>query len=143
VNAILSRSTYTAKQVLGTLAVFDDNNQKTFECKTLELPWKNNQVGQSCIPKGNYNVVRRDSEKFRRHFRIVELDGSEVTGRVGPILIHPGNFASDIRGCILIGREHQDINGDGNLDVTNSRDTLNALLAAAPNGFALRSDGIH
>ena len=142
-NAVLNRSAYSEKQVLGTLTVFDDHNQQIFECKTLELAWKNNEVGESCIPKGDYKAIPRTSEKFAKHFRIVELNGEEVTGRVGPILIHPGNLYTDIRGCILVGKEFQDINGDGNLDVTHSRDTLKALLVAAPTGFRLRIDGTH
>lgn len=44
----------------------------------------------------------------------------------------------DILGCILVGLKHSDVNKDGYLDVTNSKDAMNVLLKAYPNGFELQ-----
>ena len=34
---------------------------------SIELPWKDNQTGVSCIPEGRYELVKRWSLKFGRH----------------------------------------------------------------------------
>lgn len=53
------------------------------------------------------------------------------------ILIHPGNFYTDIEGCILVGSDLSDINADGLIDVINSGDTMDKLLELMPNKFNL------
>lgn len=64
-------------------------------CSTIELPWKNNMKGISCIPEGEYEIVERYSKKHQRH---LILKG--VTER-SFVLIHPANDASkELRGCI-------------------------------------------
>lgn len=78
-------------------------------CFTLELPWRDNASGVSCIPPGNYDVrylARSTSGKYHDVYHV-----SGVPGR-GGILIHGGNFAgdrtlgmrSDVLGCVLPGR---------------------------------------
>jgi hypothetical protein len=62
---------------------------------TIELPWKNNQAGVSCIPEGEYELVKRWSLKFGRHLQILNVPGREY------ILIHPANEAlRELKGCI-------------------------------------------
>jgi hypothetical protein len=62
---------------------------------TIELPWKNNQAGVSCIPEGKYDLVKRWSPKFGSHLQILNVPGREL------ILIHPANDALlELRGCI-------------------------------------------
>ncbi len=124
-KAVLMRLNQSNDQILGVLQIFDDTD-KVFEAKTLELPWLNNQQNISCIPAGSYLMKKRQSPKYKNHFHILELDGSEVKGR-NYILIHHGNFKRDIRGCILVGIAHTDIDGDGLRDVTSSRNTMNRL----------------
>ncbi len=51
----------------------------------------------------------------------------QVAGKVW-ILIRPGNYFADIRGCILVGREHADINDDEYKDVSSSTSTVKELL---------------
>lgn len=140
-RAYLKRADYSDKQVLGTLELYDGDN-KLFECKTLELAWKDNQHQVSCIPKGTYKAVKRNSAKFHDHFHVLELDGSEVNGR-DMILIHQGNYNTDIKGCILVGRAHSDINKDGYLDVIDSKNTLSSLNQIAPQEFELNITGDH
>lgn len=107
------------------------DDQTVFTCKTLELPWRDNQYQISCIPKGNYNVVRRWSEKYGNHFHVLGVPGRNY------ILIHVGNYYTEIRGCILVGTSHTDINRDGYRDVTSSKVTMNRLLELMPKSFTL------
>lgn len=86
---------------------------------SLELPWLNNEVEISCIPKGNYKVVTNFSSKYQKDMWQV-LD---VEGRTG-IRIHSANYASEIEGCIVLGSERKDINGDGTMDVAGSRKAI-------------------
>ena len=62
-----------------------------------------------------------------------------VTGVPGRTLIriHTGNYTSQIQGCILVGDSIKDINRDGILDVTNSKNTFNALMDKLPESFIL------
>ena len=50
-----------------------------------------------------------------------------VTGR-SEILIHAGNYISDTLGCILVGDQFRDLDGDSLTDVTSSRQALGVLL---------------
>ncbi len=99
--------------------------------KTLELPWKNNQKKISCIPTGKYNVVKRRSSKHGNHFHILDVPDRDM------ILIHAGNYFSDILGCVLPGRNHADINKDGYSDVTHSKQTMIELNKILPDRFKL------
>ncbi|WP_417366884.1 DUF5675 family protein [Flavobacterium beibuense] len=130
-TAVLTRELSQSKQTLGRLVLYDREMNKVFECKTLELPWKNNERQKSCIPSGLYNITLRTSPKYGRHFLVNNVKGRDA------ILIHAGNYYTDILGCILVGKDFRDINGDGLKDVTSSKTTLKQLLELAPNGFKL------
>lgn len=90
-------------------------------CKTLELPWKENQRSISCIPEGRYRVTKEkpipqddpnteaDESGGRHprpywHFRI-----HDVPGRSG-ILIHVGTNPKHSQGCLLVGARFADYN---------------------------------
>lgn len=130
-KAHIKRSYFEDKQTLGSLQLFDEDNRVVFECKTLELPWKNNQRQVSCIPTGTYKVVIRYSKKFGWHFHVTDVEGRTW------ILIHHGNYHRDILGCILVGKSHKDIDQDGYRDVTSSKPTLKKMRELAPEGFEL------
>lgn len=121
---------YGQKQTLGKLFVLD-GKRVHYTCHTLELPWKNNQFQISCIPEGTYKVVRRSSAKFKNHFHITNVADRSL------ILIHTGNYYTDILGCILVGKGLADINKDGLLDVTSSKAALTDLLAMMPSTFEI------
>lgn len=130
-SLLIERYDHGSKQTLGRLFVME-NSQSVYNCHTLELPWKNNAFQVSCIPPGTYKVVKRYSAKFKHHFHITDVQGRTY------ILIHSGNFYTDILGCVLVGKGLADINKDGLKDVTQSRNALADLLALMPNEFELK-----
>ena len=129
--AYLIRRKHLDKQTLGTMFLFDDT-EVVFACSTLEPPWRNNLSNISCIPAGDYIVEHRHSDKYRDHFWVREVEGREL------ILIHPGNYARDTKGCILVGSAFRDIDGDGTMDVVQSKMTMLQLRRKAPDAFTLR-----
>lgn len=68
------------------------------ECHSLELPWRNNRRGVSCIPPGVYVLSWTESPTFKRHTLRLE----DVPDRDG-ILCHPANEIKELRGCIAFG----------------------------------------
>ena len=121
----LNRLEYNDKQVTGELVT---DYGKLY---TLELPDLNNQRRISCIPKGVYEVIYRYSDKYKKHYHVLDVPERDA------ILIHTGNYHTQILGCILVGTGLTDINGDGYKDVTSSRLALNKLLNWYPLGFNL------
>lgn len=64
-------------------------------CKTIELPWKENQRKISCIPEGKYRIRKRFSKKFWWHLELMSVKNRDL------ILIHPANDAlKELNGCI-------------------------------------------
>jgi hypothetical protein len=62
---------------------------------TIELPWKDNAHGVSCIPEGRYELAKRYSPKFKQHVQVMNVEGRDL------ILIHPANDAlKELKGCI-------------------------------------------
>jgi hypothetical protein len=98
-----------------------------FHVYSLELPWRDNAVGKSCIPPGTYRCEMRDSPKHGKCYHVLK-----VSGRTD-VLIHAANWAGDaekgfksqLQGCISVGRA---INTHiGQMAVLSSRDALKAL----------------
>lgn len=107
-------------QTPGTLVMLD-GEKKVLECKTLELPWKDNKRNESCIPVGAYLVKKVISPTFGECFEVTSVEERSA------ILIHAGNFKRDTRGCILPGESFKDIDGDGLIDVVDSKVALARL----------------
>lgn len=128
---LIERIDDSGVQTLGKMYVLDNNNSIEFSCDTLELPWKDNKRNVSCVPSGDYKVVKRYSPKFGNHFHLTNVKDRSY------ILIHKGNYYTDIRGCILVGSDLTDINKDGHLDVISSGNTMNKLLKIMPDKFDL------
>ncbi len=122
----LHRKKYTSKQVIGTMDVYKDN---IFVCSlaTLEQEWNNNMTSNSCIPKGNYIVQHYSSDKYPVALSLEGTDPRTV------ILIHNGNRYTHTKGCILVGLTHTDIDMDGYLDVSQSKDALSKLTGICEN----------
>jgi hypothetical protein len=125
-NVIIKREKSDDVQTLGRM--YYDGKQVAV---TLELPWKGNSNRISCIPKGNYKVIRRSSPKYGNHFHILDVPGRSY------ILIHNANYYSDLLGCIGVGANFAFINKDAHLDITSSRATMTQLLKILPLEFEL------
>lgn len=118
--ATLTRLVAEDKQTLGALNLYSGTDL-VFSCKTLELQWNANKQFSSCIPKGVYRVKKRHSDTYGEHWHILDVYGRDL------ILIHAGNYHRDTEGCVIVGREIFDIDGDGYRDVTNSKKTMREL----------------
>lgn len=77
--------------VMGCIAIGADS------FVTLELPWRDNKKGESCIPCGRYVCRRVCSPKFGDTFEICGVENRSN------ILFHRGNYYKDTRGCVLLG----------------------------------------
>jgi len=119
---IVRRKDSPADRTLGTLWATDAANKSSICLATLELPWKNNIVGKSCIPPGKYTVKRRITNKRGKHLIVLGTSPRTL------ILFHPANYPSELQGCIAPGMSHQDIDKDGKLDVVSSRDAMALLI---------------
>lgn len=129
-KAILTRIEKGKTQTLGELDVWD-NDTLIYHCKTIELEVDKNQVRDDAIPYGEYKVVKRNSPKYGDHFHILNVKDRSY------ILIHAANYSRQLLGCVAVGKEHIDIDGDGLKDVTSSRDTMKELNDILPNEFDL------
>jgi hypothetical protein len=108
----LYRTIQTKKHTLGVLVYKD---KMWF---SLELPWKNNAIRESCIVADTYDLSIDFSQKngLKEHKnQIVELESKHDRSQ---IQIHVGNSSSDTKGCILIGQR-----------VNNARNNLKLQLS--------------
>lgn len=108
-------------QTLGNLVLLGDNDKPLFTAVTLERGWRNNQQGISCIPKNNapYSVVLEYSNKFKTDL----FEIKSVPNR-SECKFHAANFWRQLNGCIALGINPTDIDGDGYIDVTSSKATM-------------------
>ena len=130
-RVIINRVSDDGYSTLGELFVVSNDGYVSYQCLTLELPYKDNAQDISSIPKGDYKVVKRWSEKYKDHFHILNVPNRSH------ILIHQANYVRELRGCIAVGKDFRDIDFDGSLDTINSRRTLEELLNILPNKFNL------
>jgi hypothetical protein len=120
----LKRFSDDTKQTLGVLSFVKDDGQ-LFVCKTLELPWKNNQNSVSCIPVGGYvcKYTRSNRMSAQKGHDVFTYEVLNVPNRAG-IRIHSANFFSQLLGCVALGDAHKDINNDKEPDVIHSGATI-------------------
>lgn len=116
--------TYHSTHTAGALIALDARGNLLFHCVTLELPWRDNLKGLSCIPEGIYTVRHRKSAKHGDHYQVCDVPARDL------ILFHPGNYVYQLLGCILPGSELRHLDGDGIPDIADTRATLNRMLAA-------------
>jgi hypothetical protein len=146
-KVIIQRNKPSDKQTLGELELYCFGFKSPYEteiiekksrfnllftCKTLELPYKDNQKNISSIPAGIYQCKKGRGWKIPYlHIHILN-----VPNRTG-IRIHRANRYKQLKGCGAVGESFTDMDNDGYLDVTNSRKTLNKLLDILPDRFEL------
>jgi len=133
--ATIQRIQKAVEQSLGIFTIYDDKDFPFWECRTLELPDKGNERRVSCIPEGEYEVIKRWSEKYGDHFHILDVPNRDY------ILIHNANYVDQLLGCVAVGLSHTDINGDGLRDVTRSKSTLKDMNRILPDKFKLKIYG--
>ncbi|MBL7742860.1 MAG: hypothetical protein JNN00_05220, partial [Chitinophagaceae bacterium] len=56
-------------------------------CSTIELPWKDNAPQVSCIPEGIYELRKRYTPRFGKHFILLNVPQRSY------ILLHAANDA--------------------------------------------------
>jgi len=128
----LDRKVFDDIQTRGKLYVVNNEELKEqYRCLTLELPYVENQYQISSIPRGVFRCKKRYSEKYGEHIHILNVPDRDM------ILIHIGNFHHETKGCVLVGDSYEDINGDGHLDLLNSRKTLEKLLSYLDDEFVI------
>lgn len=115
-EVVLTRHSDDEVQLLGDIKI--DN----FSRVTLERPWKNNQSDVSCIPTGTYTC----QWKFKFNNLAYHYQVMNVPGRTG-IFIHAGNYFFDTVGCILLGTGYEKLNTDKEVDIINSKITIQAF----------------
>jgi hypothetical protein len=109
-------------------------------CQTVERPWVKHDVYragvpfESCVPAGVYGLEPFESEKYGKTYALenAELgvfshkDQCEQEGDRYGILIHAGNWPSDLQGCIAPGLGR--VKWEDSWMVSKSRDALTDLL---------------
>jgi hypothetical protein len=89
----------------------------------LELPWRDNEIGKSCIPEGTYIV---DRNKTGRH-QWYALRNEETTPRTF-IELHPATFLHHLEGCLAPCHEIKGGERTSNPVAVNSRKACEKLL---------------
>lgn len=105
-----------------------DGFTPAFYFYTLEEPWKDNQVGHSCIPCGTYHCVPHG---WRVGASVHQKKCWQLLGTAprSGILIHSGNTVNDICGCILVGLKEGVLHGlDAVLDSQRAMNMLRGIV---------------
>lgn len=129
-----------------TLGSWYHKATRTFICKTMELPWRNNHSSSdsskaSCVPEGVY-LLRKQAPKEGRpygYFRFVSVPGRRVNPltSMSHILVHRITYVNDLLGCIGVGGRFVDLNNDGVPDMVESGKTLQWMYENLPDEFEL------
>lgn len=125
-NITVVRKADQTKETIGHMTAVNETGANMTLC-TLERPWLNNQQGVSCIPSGTYSW----SKVAPSHIPYPHILLSGMPDREG-VCIHVGNYVTNSEGCILVGRDHKDINGDGVIDLTDSTAAFHELMSFMP-----------
>lgn len=121
-TVVLHRYNSTKTQSIGSVSVLDSKGKTIFSCKSLERGWNNNERNVSCVPKGRFTIKLEWSNRFKS--RLWEL--KNVPNR-SECKFHSANYWNQLNGCVALGLELKDINGDGLLDTTSSRVAMKAF----------------
>jgi hypothetical protein len=108
-RARLTRILDDGTQTLGLLTIFaEDGVTELYTVATVELPYKNNENGASCVPTGTYLINSRQNSKYGKHFWLVgsaagnwkRIPGNNNSDRTW-VLIHKAPKAPGwLQGCI-------------------------------------------
>jgi hypothetical protein len=102
-----------------------------FKCKSLERGWHNNKPFFSCIPPApneskiyKWKVVSPSNNIPYNHIHILDVPDRTA------IKVHRANYYEQLHGCIAVGKDLRYINKDDILDLTDSKVTMDALMAS-------------
>jgi hypothetical protein len=134
---IIVRDPSTDQGTPGTAELVHPAGIEMWAGYSLELPWRDNASGISCVPPGLYMAHLRTSSKFG--YDVYELEN--VPNRVACEL-HIGNWAgdvslgfrSDVEGCTIFGTSHAQLAPPGKspqLAVASSTTAFKAFMVAA------------
>lgn len=102
----------------GTLSRLEIKGESFF---IVERPWLDNQVNVSCIPAGEYLVIKRDGSnsdlKYPDAWQICD-----VPGRTG-IVMHVANHPIEVEGCLAPNTDVK-LYGDGGIRGYRSADAV-------------------
>ncbi len=116
-NLLLERYCYGDQGTFGKLYLPD------LTLETVELPWRHNQLGVSCIPEGVYQIRRGTfSRGGYPNFELLDVPNRSA------IEFHRGNRAADLRGCIAPGLRTGCVGG--NWAVLDSTEAFEQFMAA-------------
>lgn len=115
-----------------------------FVRQTMERPWipmpgsRGGLSGKSCVPVGDYKLVRHNSEAHPNTWALVNPD-LNVLHQEDPahpewralVLIHAANRARELRGCIALG-DRRFVDSEGVNMVSNSRLSILELKRLLP-----------
>ncbi len=125
---------YLENQTLGS--IYDENRELI--CKTVELPYRNNQRSNdaskaSAIPEGIYPVEKNPPKPTRNYgyFRL-----GNTAPRQG-ILIHRITNTEDLRGCIGVATRFSNIDRDAEYEALSSGVKLQWMYENLPDTFEL------
>tara|TARA_R110002126_G_scaffold175723_3_gene324352 strand:- start:737 stop:1165 length:429 start_codon:yes stop_codon:yes gene_type:complete len=97
---------YTPSATFGELYLDAENLDEPY-CFSVERPWLDNKPMVSCVPEGTYTIVLHTSPKFGKVYYLenhkLGVSLHDATKRTH-ILIHPANWASQLLGCIALGK---------------------------------------
>lgn len=121
VRYLLERFCYAPAATFGFIGLPDGTR-----LYTVEAPWSDNRVGESCIPEGDYPLAL--GRYYEGGYDTLVIPDGEVSGRTA-IKVHAANRASELRGCIAPGLELGVLEGEW--AVLQSRPALDLWLATA------------
>jgi hypothetical protein len=127
----LRRLSGDGERTLGDLRLWlgvGDKSVQVAAFATIERPWIENPAGVggmprlSCVPAGVYTVIPHHSTNFPNTYALVnhqlgvyyqpgDIPAGQKWGR-SAILMHVGNRVRDVIGCIAVGKEHGELQGE-------------------------------
>ena len=116
-TATLIRDISNAEVTFGTLSL----PWCDVECRTLELPWRDNASNVSCIPEGTYGLAPVYSRTFGHILAVRDVPDRAL------IRVHAGNHTGHTHGCILTGKRIGSL--QSRPFIFNSRDALRVIVS--------------
>jgi len=111
---------------------------------TIERPWIPDVLGPggtkgiSCVPVGTYKLLRHDSEAhprtwalFNEELNVIHYPNANRPTARTAVLIHPGNWAFELRGCIAPGTRTA-LDAQGRYMVCDSRKAMGLIQDRLP-----------